>query len=742
LNKPPTSLARKHALVWAILLSSLLGLSGGIGAWFAWRDTLAALEVLQRERAVAAAERIGQFLTAVEQPLRWVVDDPALTSADSLDALYIELLQLLRRLPALGELRWIDGDGLERLTVSRLALDAMDSRRNFSSDPRFVVARQRGEFIGRVNFQRESEPTLVLALAAPRGGQVLVAEISLKSALASNALQREDTQDLVYVVDAEGRLISHPDLGLVLRKTEMASLGHVRAALAAEQPMSMLDGRNLSGNAVLAAAAPIRRLGWTVFVEQDRALALAPVWRALLQSALLVAVGLVVSVVASVLLARRMAQPIRRLQERAAAIGAGRFYGPIDLKTGDELQALAEQFDQMASNLQSSYATLERRVAERTHELAAANEAKSRFLAAASHDLRQPVHALGLFVGQLRAAPAGARQRELITHIESSVAAFESLLESLLDISRLDAGTVAVHRESLALAPLLQRIGAGFEAAAQQKGLRLHVRPQTLWVDSDPVLLERILTNLLANAIRYTRRGRVLLGCRRRGAGVELVVADTGVGIAAEQLPLVFREFHRVPGAAPEGDPGLGLGLAIVQRLADLLDHELRLRSAPGRGSCFTLLLPRADPVAAALSSDAWLAPPTEVVLVGRDVLVVDDDAVVCEAVRGQLAQWGCTVRTAASAAQAMAAFGTPAWPDLVIADLRLAEGEDGLALAQRLRQISGGRVPVVIVSGETDPARLQAVREAGFAVLAKPLRPARLRALLESLLASAGTDP
>ncbi|MDH5539530.1 MAG: hybrid sensor histidine kinase/response regulator, partial [Rhizobacter sp.] len=225
--------------------------------------------------------------------------------------------------------------------------------------------------------------------------------------------------------------------------------------------------------------------------------------------------------------------------------------------------------------------------------------------------------------------------------------------------------------------PLLERLAAGFAPAAAARGLRLRARPTQLWVDSDPVLLERVLLNLIGNALRYTVKGGVLVGTRQRGGQVEIIVADTGIGIAPEQQTRVFQEFYRGPDAPANGEVGLGLGLAIVRRLMILLGHAMALHSMPGRGSCFALTLP--------------LPPQHAEPLAGRRVLVVVDDATIVEATRGQLAQWGCVVTVAGDSVQACALWrAAPA--ELVLTDLRLANGEDGRALAQRLRSAGPGR--------------------------------------------------
>ena len=236
-----------------------------------------------------------------------------------------------------------------------------------------------------------------------------------------------------------------------------------------------------------------------------------------------------------------------------------------------------------------------RRILRRQKELAEeANLSKSRFLAAASHDLRQPIHALGMFVGALARHPMTDEMRRLVEQIEGSVGAMDGLFNSLLDISKLDAGVVQSHVRSFAIGPLLQRISDEFAGEAQRKGLRLTLCPCSAFVASDPVLLERILRNIVSNAVRYTDQGRILVGCRR-GPRLSVQVWDTGRGIAQADRERVFQEFYQVDNFERDRAKGLGLGLAIVRRLTLLLDHPLELRSQIGRGSVFKLSLPTAQ---------------------------------------------------------------------------------------------------------------------------------------------------
>ena len=278
-----------------------------------------------------------------------------------------------------------------------------------------------------------------------------------------------------------------------------------------------------------------------------------------------------------------MVRPIRQITAGAKAFGEGKLGQRIDVRTGDELQALSEQFNRMAEALQETYASQEARIAERTRELTLANEAKTRFLAAASHDLRQPMHALALFVRQLRNDANSHGASPLFEKIERSVDALEDLLEELLDLSKLDAGAVVPNPKPICLGELLSRLVVDFAPAAEAKGLALTLVRTSLWVRSDPLLLERILLNLVSNAIRYTVGGRILVGCRRHADSVDIVIADTGVGIAQQHLPNIFQEFYRAEPLPTSPTQGLGLGLAIVKRLAALLDHPIRVESTRTR---------------------------------------------------------------------------------------------------------------------------------------------------------------
>ncbi|MBX3482651.1 hybrid sensor histidine kinase/response regulator [Phenylobacterium sp.] len=358
-----------------------------------------------------------------------------------------------------------------------------------------------------------------------------------------------------------------------------------------------------------------------------------------------------------------------------------------------------------------------------------ANLAKARFLAAASHDLRQPMHALGMFAaalgrGRLRAEDAG-----LVDRIQETVEAMDGLFESLLDISQLDAGATQPQVRAVPIQPLLARICAEQAAEIRDRPIRLRTVACGATVATDPVLLERMLRNLVSNAVRHTGSGRVLVGCRRRGARLTVEVWDTGPGIAPDQQARVFEEFVQL--ANPERDRanGLGLGLAITRRLGDLLDCPVTLSSEPGRGSMFAVSVPLAS--AAAVPPVADAAPA---LIAGGVVFVVDDDALVRESTARLLTAWGYDVVTGGSAEAALAAARRRT-PDLIVCDWRLRNGETAPDAIARIRAAGDGEAPVLIITGDIGADQLRAIHATGFSLLHKPVAPARLRAAVGNLI-------
>jgi len=369
-------------------------------------------------------------------------------------------------------------------------------------------------------------------------------------------------------------------------------------------------------------------------------------------------------------------------------------------------------------------------LARQKEELDRANAAKTRFLAAASHDLRQPMQAIALLVEALQERTTDPSTRRIVESIRSSVRAMTSLLNEILDISRLDAGTVEPRRTTFPIARVLDRLRAPYAYAAVQKQLSLRVRPSAAVVHTDEVLLYRILANLLDNAIRYTRSGGVLVGCRPRASTLSIEVWDTGIGIPEDQRGEIFLEFRQLGNPQRDRDQGLGLGLAIVERTARVLGLHVDVRSRPARGSVFSIVVPLGDPTLASLPAPR-LADPLD----GCAVLMVEDDREIRDAMAVLLEGWRCRVECAASAAEVPGALARLAVaPDVVIADYRLPDNRNGLEVIARVREAHPGAAAIV-ATGDVAPEALRAAQAAGVPILHKPLRPARLRSLLGAAL-------
>jgi histidine kinase len=393
-----------------------------------------------------------------------------------------------------------------------------------------------------------------------------------------------------------------------------------------------------------------------------------------------------------------------------------------------------------ARDLRTLATTLEQRVEQRTQELQEAkreaeraNRSKTRFVTAAIHDLQQPLNAARLFVSAVRDRLTEPEGRELARNVEDSLAAQDSILSSLLDISRLESGAMPTHVRDLPVAAMFDALGREFGILAQAKALELRCLKTLAVVRSDEALLRRILQNFISNAIRYTRRGGVLLGCRRRGNTLRIEVWDTGPGIPECHWQEIFEEFRRLDDAVEQAHGGTGLGLAIVERIARLLGHSVGVRSRVGRGSMFSLTLPLGEAACVVASSEAP-QPQDDSVLHGRVVWCVDDDPHMREAVRVLLERWGCRVTTAAGASDGTQMATTSAAPDLLILDYHFGE-QSGPEVLSALSEHWRKSPAVILVTAEHDPAVENEARARGWEFLHKPLRPPSLRALMKQVL-------
>ncbi|GAB4116834.1 MAG: ATP-binding protein [Sideroxydans sp.] len=380
----------------------------------------------------------------------------------------------------------------------------------------------------------------------------------------------------------------------------------------------------------------------------------------------------------------------------------------------------------------------EKETTEALEKAEQANREKSRFLAAASHDLRQPLQALRLFTEALQDAAGTPEIERLAGQIGKSVDALGAMFDDLLDISRLDAGIIEPRYQHFHLFDLFDRLYVDFAVLAQSKGLLLNLptgKECDAVVHSDPFLLERMLRNLLSNAIRYTGQGEVSIHCRLAGQRIELAVSDTGIGIRPEALAQIFDEYYQADNPHRDRRKGLGLGLAIVRRIECLLDYRIEVASVPGEGSTFRFTVPCGDP---AQRARPYLITQAQQEVGGTTIAFVEDDADIRESTAELMRHWGCTVFAAEEVATVLRELDrSAARPDLLLSDYRLPHRQTALDVMRQVRE-RWGNVPTLVLTGDTGRETLQAIRASGATLLHKPIAPARLRAAMHLLLAGA----
>ncbi len=409
--------------------------------------------------------------------------------------------------------------------------------------------------------------------------------------------------------------------------------------------------------------------------------------------------------------------------------------------------SLEEQVRRRTGELSSTLADLERSNLQLINAKEAAEQAnfsKTRFLAAASHDVLQPLNAALLLMSTLSTVQSTAEGTRLCRQVEHSLETMDTLLRNLLYMSRLDAGDVRPHWQTVSLDMLFDSIASDFQPIAQVRNLELRVRRTGLHVWSDPTMLRRTIQNIVANALRYTRQGGALLTAGRRGEKVHIRIADTGIGIEPERFKDIFVEFQRC-GQGPDdldgSSAGLGLGLAIVERMVNTLDINLTLNSRIGYGSCFSLTLPfeqAVDDAPAKASATRGTDKINGVKLAGTRILVIENDLAALQAMEALLKQWGCELRLASSTRETLGALNSEnAWvPDLIIADQHLNNNERGTSVIRIVRQLIGRRIPAVVVTADPSERLWKMADQGRIEVMQKPVKPAQLRALLTHLRA------
>ena len=600
-------LLRRTFLVAFLLLSGGLLSSSAVELVFRYRESVEGLRAVQQEMAHSAAVQVQQFLAEIHQRLRVATHTPDTLTTGLTEAYRFALLTLLHGAPAITHAVVLDATGRERLKVSREQMVLPEDLADRAGDAAFVQAQAGAAFFGPVSFVRQSEPSMRMAVPIERvAGEVigvLMAEVNLTAIWEVITRIKVGQTGYAYVVSRTGDLIAHPDLSLVLQQQHLTHLPQVQAALAGVP--GPVTQTNLQGEPVLTTSAAISLVGWAVIVERLAREAYAPLYRSLLRTAVLFLLGLGLAGLVRVLIHRRVVRPVEVLRQGAARIGSGALQYRIDVQTGDELQALADAFNQMAAHLQASYADLEDKVAARTRDLTMANQHleianqhKSQFLANMSHELRTPLHAilgythliLDRIYGEIPPLVA-----EKLHRVHQSGQHLLRLINAVLDLSRIESGRLVLSMTEYAMAEVVSTVVTTVEplAAAKQLTLTVTVPADLPRGTGDAQRLTQVLFNLVGNAIAFTDVGEVGIAVSASDDTFTVVVRDTGPGIAAADQPRIFEAFQQVDNSSTRTHNGTGLGLAIAKQIIAMHGGAIGVRSRPGQGATFWFTVPR-----------------------------------------------------------------------------------------------------------------------------------------------------
>ena len=616
--RPRQRLIWKYVAVVGILVAAAI-ISVGISEfYFSYEDSQRAVTEVEADKASSAAISIRQFIQQITTDLDSVAQpipgDAAGTERER------SFKNLFLRQRAISELTYLDAAGMECVHTYSNEIDKLNSRtcrgdRSGSDEYRHATADQR--YFGSVAFsQRDGRPHMMIAVAESSPGKgVVVADVDLGSVVDAIGRAQIGTAGYAYAVDSSGQVIAHTtNISLVLADTNLGALPQVHAALAnaaTARDGVVTDGRDPQGTDVLSAFVSISPPGWWVFVEEPLSEAFAPIQAAISRTAVLLVVFLLVATATSVFLARNLARPIEAIQVAAARIGSGSLDQRIEVSSRDELGALAEEFNQMTARLQASYAGLEQQVQERTRELASAlaelNEKrreleaaslhKSEFLANMSHELRTPLNAISGFSQVLRKGLFGEineKQAEYLDDILASARHLLSVIDDVLDLSKVEAGQIELRVAPFSLSRALARGIVTVSDRATNGGVRISLSsdPGGDTVIGDERRIMQVIFNLLSNAVKFTPTGGTIdVAAAPADGEVRVSVSDSGPGIAAEDQVRIFEEFQQAEAGKEQRD-GTGLGLALSKRLVELHGGRIWVESEPGRGSRFVFTLP------------------------------------------------------------------------------------------------------------------------------------------------------
>jgi two-component system, NtrC family, sensor kinase len=611
--RPHRRLIWKYAVVVVTLVAAAIVSVGLTELYFSYQDSKRALTRVERDKASSAAVLVEQQMHDILVQLEAVAQPTVGNGAAGLTERYEDFQRLLDREELVSELSYLDATGREQVRTNLLEPDRIGRGADFSRVPKFTRARADERYLSPVYFQNDSQPHMTISVAeiAPERG-VVVAEIDLSFLGPVMDRARVGTAGYAYVVDSGGELVAHPDKDLVLRHTSFESLPQVRAALNRTGPAAAATtGRDQDGTQVLSAYQTIESPGWHVFVEEPSSEAFAPLESAIWRTAALLIAFLLLAIATSVLLARRLVRPIESIQAAAAKIGSGALDQRIETPSHDELGALAEEFNRMATQLEESYSNLEQKVQDRTRELATAlgelddksreleavSRHKSEFLANMSHELRTPLNAIIGFSEVLAEQLFGEvneKQAEYLDDIISSGNHLLALINDILDLSKVEAGQIDLELAPFSLREALERGVVMVREQATNDGVEvdLSVAPDIDSIRGDERRVRQVIFNLLSNAVKFTPAGGAVdVRAGQVNGEVRVSVADTGPGIAPEDHKRIFEEFQQTETGIEQRE-GTGLGLALSKRLVELHGGRIWVDSEVGSGSTFVFALP------------------------------------------------------------------------------------------------------------------------------------------------------
>ncbi len=594
---------------------------------------------------------------------------------------------------------------------------------------------------GRVVYDKEAEESYLASRARyEEANKAILEQVRWSETLIRDASAVEDDDEPLIVKYADPLLTQLAEIrqaNRVLTKRVVKIFEHVEDG-------SFLMGMEMLGDAAASEKVLTQELDRLVgMLEEVKETSVAYATRvedAASRYTVLASLVLVSMVIAVVFLVirRNISRPLHMMTHVINSFDASKdeeenAYERQLLRRRDELGMVSQSFNKLKRDLRIRGRDLE----AAKEEAERANRAKSLFLASASHDLRQPMHAMRMYIAALRHQVKDKEAQAIVTDIEAVSNSTARLLNALLDVSRLEAGAVHPHFEVFAVQEVFRRVGRSFRPEAYRKNLQLRFVPTTAYVRSDPDLLERIIANFTSNAIRYTASGKVLIGCRRRGDSIAIEVWDTGTGIPDEHRTAVFEDFHQVRNHERDRSKGLGLGLSIVRRLAQCLDHRIEHDSVLGKGSRFAVLVQRKEPQRS-VQVEAKIEDPLQDLsstLQGLQVMLIENDLDVLNATTHLLRFWGCQVTATLRHEDAKNRLREGLMPDVVIADYRLPGRVNGVGAIAEIRALAGRSLPAIVITGDVESLNLASLADDNIKLLHKPLRPAKLRSLLSNLV-------